>query len=175
MSRPAPRRAARPAAPPAEGFPPPPFAGIPADGFAFLRELAEIQDRAWYAANKARWEQGLREPLVSLLAAVADRCAAAGIPLRADPKRGVFRLHRDTRFSADKRPFKTNAGGLLSPDGGKDRPGLLYVHLEPGGVPASRRPASGSPRRRCWAGCATRRRRIPRAGGGCRRRSPRTT
>ena len=115
-----------------ESFPPPPFAGIPEDGFAFLRELAAAQDRDWYAANKARWEAGLRDPLHALLAAIEARLAAAKLPLRFDPRRGVFRLHRDTRFAKDKRPFKTNAGGLLSREGGKDSPGLLYVHVEPG-------------------------------------------
>ncbi len=115
-----------------EGFPPPPFEGIPADGFAFLAELAACQDRAWYAENKARWEVGLREPLSALLASLADRLSAAKLSLRFDARRGLFRLHRDTRFAKDKSPFKTNAGGLLSGDGGKDRPGLLYVHVEPG-------------------------------------------
>lgn len=115
-------------------LPPPPFEGIPEDGFAFLREIAALQDRDWYAANRGRWEEGLRDPLAALLAGVADRCAAAParLPLRFDARRGLFRLHRDTRFAKDKRPFKTNAGGLLSRDGGKDRPGLLYVHVEPG-------------------------------------------
>lgn len=111
---------------------PPPFDGIPADGFAFLTELAAAQDRVWYAENKARWEQGLRDPLAALLAGLADRLAAARLPLRFDARRGLFRLHRDTRFAREKHPFKTNAGGLLSRDGGKDRPGLLYVHIEPG-------------------------------------------
>lgn len=115
-----------------EGFPPPPFEGVPADGFAFLAELAATQDRAWYAANKTRWETGLRDPLAALLAGLADRLRAQRLPLRFDPRRGLFRLHRDTRFSKEKHPFKTNAGGLLSRDGGKDRPGLLYVHIEPG-------------------------------------------
>lgn len=115
----------------AEGFPPPPFEGMPADGFAFLAELAAAQDRAWYAANKERWEQGLRAPLAALLAGLADRLSAAGLPLRFDARRGIFRLHRDTRFAREKHPFKTNAGGLLSRDGGKDRSGLLYVHIEP--------------------------------------------
>ncbi|WP_158292222.1 TIGR02453 family protein [Paracraurococcus ruber] len=130
MPRPPARRPPRAAT--EEGLPPPPFEGIPADGFAFLAELAASQDRDWYAANRARWELGLRDPLAALLAAVADRCAAARLPLRFDARRGLFRLHRDTRFARDKRPFKTNAGGLLSRDGGKDRPGLLYVHVEPG-------------------------------------------
>ena len=115
-----------------EGFPPPPFEGVPADGFAFLAELAATQDRAWYAENRARWEQGLRDPLAALLGGLADRLAAARLPMRFDARRGIFRLHRDTRFAKDKSPFKTNAGGLLSRDGGKDRPGLLYVHIEPG-------------------------------------------
>ena len=113
--------------------PPPPFEGFPPEAFAFLRELAQVQDRAWMAENKAVYERALREPLASLVAAVSDGLADAGSPLRGDPRRSLFRIHRDTRFSKDKRPFKTNVGATLTRDGAKMSPGLLYVHIDPAG------------------------------------------
>ena len=113
--------------------PPPPFEGFPPEAFAFLRELAERQDRTWMAENKAVYERALREPLASLVAAVSDGLAEAGSPLRGDPRRSLFRIHRDTRFSKDKRPFKTNVGATLTRDRAKLSPGLLYVHIDPAG------------------------------------------
>jgi uncharacterized protein (TIGR02453 family) len=45
-----------------------------------------------------------------LIAALAVRFAARGVPLEADPKRSPFRIYRDTRFSKDKSPYKTHLG-----------------------------------------------------------------
>ena len=85
------------------------------------------------AENKELYEKCLREPLASLVAELSDRLAEAGSPLRGDPRRSLFRIHRDTRFSKDKRPYKTNVGATLTRDGAKLSPGLLYVHIDPAG------------------------------------------
>jgi uncharacterized protein (TIGR02453 family) len=58
-----------------------------------------------------------------LVGALAERLAARGIPLSADPKKSIFRIYRDTRFSKDKSPYKTNLGASFpwlerSADGG---------------------------------------------------------
>jgi uncharacterized protein (TIGR02453 family) len=112
---------------------PPGFAGFPAAGLDFLRELAARQDRAWVAAHKADYEVHVRGPLGALVAALSARCAAAGLPLRGDSKRSLFRLQRDVRFSPDKRPFQTHASAVLTRTGAKRAPGVLYVHLGPEG------------------------------------------
>ena len=62
--------------------------------------------------------------------------ATRNLPLSGDPKGSQFRLHRDTRFSKDKRPYKTHVSATLTrarPDGTHDRmaPGMVYVHIEP--------------------------------------------
>jgi uncharacterized protein (TIGR02453 family) len=116
-----------------ESPPPPPFEGFAPVAFEFLRELAARQDREWMARNKAVYERSLRDPMASLVAAVSEGLAEAGSPLRGDPRRSVFRIHRDTRFSKDKRPYKTNIGATLTRDGAKLSPGLLYVHIDPAG------------------------------------------
>src|SRR5262249_50943318 len=54
-------------------------------------------------------------------------------PLVGDPARSPFRIHRDTRFSRDKSPYKTNAGAVISRSGRRDDPGVLYVHVAPDG------------------------------------------
>ena len=116
-----------------ESPPPPPFGGFPPEALTFLRELAERQDRAWMAEKKELYERCLRDPLASLVVELSDRLAEVGSSLRGNPKRSLFRIHRDTRFSKDKRPYKTNVGATLTRDGAKLSPGLLYVHIEPAG------------------------------------------
>ena len=55
------------------------------------------------------------------------------MPLKADGKRSIFRLNRDVRFAKDKSPYKTHAGALLTRSGGKNDPGVLYIHVSPEG------------------------------------------
>ncbi len=116
-----------------EDFPPPPFDGFPADAFAFFDDIAANQDRVWFAANKARYQGAVLQPLACLVAAVSARLAADGPPLRGDPKGAVFRINRDVRFSKDKQPYKTHAGAILTRDGGKGTLGFLYLHVAAGG------------------------------------------
>ena len=54
------------------------------------------------------------------------RCAAS-------PGRATFRLNRDVRFSKDKKPYKTNAGCVVTRTGLKGSPGLVYTHVAPDG------------------------------------------
>ena len=112
---------------------PPPFAGFPAAGFGFLRALAAAQDRAWFEANRATYDAALRGPMDSLVAALSEQCARRRIPLRGDPRRAVFRIHRDVRFSRDKSPYKTHVGAVLGHGGGGPHGGVLYVHVAPEG------------------------------------------
>jgi uncharacterized protein (TIGR02453 family) len=83
------------------------FVGFQPDALTFLADLAEHNDRAWFQPRKADYERLLKEPMESLVATLDEGFAARGIPLRADPKRSIFRIYRDTRFSKDKSPYKT--------------------------------------------------------------------
>ncbi len=86
----------------------PPFAGFTPAAIQFLADLAQNNDRDWFQPRKAEYERLLKEPLEQLCVALAGEFAARGLPLRADPKRSPFRIYRDTRFSNDKSPYKTN-------------------------------------------------------------------
>jgi uncharacterized protein (TIGR02453 family) len=66
-----------------------------------------------------------------LVGDVAERLRKAKIPIKGDRKSSLFRIHRDVRFSANKDPYKTNSGVVLTRSGGKNDPGLLYFHLSP--------------------------------------------
>jgi len=108
------------------------FTGFPDAAFAFLRDLAAEQNRPWFEEHKPVYENDVRWPMIALIADLTTAFTRRGLPLQGEPKRSVFRIHRDVRFSRDKSPYKTNIGAVLTRDGGKDSPGLLYIHVEPG-------------------------------------------
>ncbi|MCB9729038.1 MAG: DUF2461 domain-containing protein [Deltaproteobacteria bacterium] len=106
------------------------------DLFVFLRELDQHNDRLWFEANKRRYEAEVREPARAFIRAMGERLPAISRHLVADDRKvggSLMRIHRDVRFSKDKRPYKTNVGVHFRLDVGKDvhAPGL-YLHLEPG-------------------------------------------
>jgi uncharacterized protein (TIGR02453 family) len=88
----------------------PPFTGFSPAAIQFLADLAANNDRAWFQPRKAEYERLLKEPFEAMIAALADRLAARGVPMLADPKRSPFRIYRDTRFSKDKSPYKSHLG-----------------------------------------------------------------
>jgi uncharacterized protein (TIGR02453 family) len=101
----------------------------------FLRDLERNNTRTWFEENKARYERDVREPALAFVRAMAPVLKGVSGQLRAvDRKVGgsLLRIHRDVRFSKDKRPFKTNLGIQFRHARGKDihAPGL-YVHVDP--------------------------------------------
>jgi uncharacterized protein (TIGR02453 family) len=99
----------------------------------FLDELAANNDRAWFAANKPRYEALVREPALEFIAAMAPVLERFAPHFRADPRKSggsLMRVFRDTRFSRDKTPYKTNIGIQFRHELGKDvhAPGF-YVHI----------------------------------------------
>jgi uncharacterized protein (TIGR02453 family) len=102
--------------------------------FRFLDDLAQNNDRAWFAANKVRYEAHVREPALALIEDFAPRLARISRNFAATP-RSLYRAHRDTRFSKDKSPYKTHTGIHFRHERAKDAhaPGF-YLHLESGSV-----------------------------------------
>lgn len=107
------------------------FTGFSPTALKFLRDLAKHNDRAWFAPRKQLYESELLEPLQALVADATDALRKAKISIGADPMRSTFRIYRDIRFSPDKRPYKTNLGAYLPPGGSHDKPGGLYIHIQP--------------------------------------------
>ena len=108
------------------------FAGFRPAAFAFFSELQDNNDPAWFKPRKALYEAELLAPFRELIAAVGEKLAQAGLPLVGDPRRGIFRIYRDVRFSPDKRLYNTHAGAVLTRSGGRRDPGVLYIHVAPG-------------------------------------------
>lgn len=117
---------------------PAPFTRFSRDALGFLVELTENNDRAWFKDNQPRYEAAVREPTRAFVRAMAPRLRRISKHLVAnDAKVGgsMMRPHRDTRFSPDKAPYKTNVGVQFRHAAGKDvhAPGL-YVHFDPAEV-----------------------------------------
>ena len=88
------------------------FTGFDRDALQFFHELAVEMNRDWFAANRQRYLAQWVEPMTALLAEVTARVAAAYAPIRLGAP-SIFRIHRDTRFSSDKTPYKTHIAGRL--------------------------------------------------------------
>jgi uncharacterized protein (TIGR02453 family) len=103
--------------------------------FRFLAELAAHNQRDWFAGQRARYEQHVRGPALAYVEAMAPYLAAISphVPAVAGKRGGsLMRVHRDTRFSRDKSPYKAHIGIHFRHALGRDihAPGF-YVHLAP--------------------------------------------
>lgn len=113
----------------------PPFPGIRDEGLDFLEALKDEthQDRDWFNERKLLYTDELRWPLRCLVADVIRRLDSDGhVALHGDPRKSVFRIYRDVRFSKDKRPYQTHVACKLTVDPAmQDDDGLIYLHIEP--------------------------------------------
>ena len=89
------------------------FAGFGPGALAFLRGLAAHNEKPWFEAHRADYERELRAPMLALVEEMDARLGAFAPELVGDRRRSMFRIHRDVRFSNDKRPYKTNAACWL--------------------------------------------------------------
>lgn len=103
--------------------------------FRFFRDLKTNNTREWFAENKERYEDAVRGPALDFVSDFVPYLAAISPHFVADPRASggsLFRIHRDTRFSKDKSPYKTFTGIQFRHELGRDAhaPGF-YLHLEP--------------------------------------------
>jgi uncharacterized protein (TIGR02453 family) len=99
---------------------------------AFLRKLKRNNDRAWFHAHRDEFEAHVRAPMLAFVAALAEDFPDFAPEMVADPKVSMFRQWRDTRFSDDKSPLKTNiAAGFPNRILGRMQGAGLYFEVEP--------------------------------------------
>lgn len=75
----------------------------------FLRGLKAHNAKPWFEAHRAEYEAVVKAPMVALIEELDVRLARFAPEIVGDPKRSMFRIYRDIRFSADKSPYKTHA------------------------------------------------------------------
>jgi len=100
----------------------------------FLRELRKNNDREWFAENKQRYERDVRDPAMRFIADFGPRLDRIAPHLVADPRKSMFRIYRDTRFSRDKSPYKTHVGIHFFHEMSKAAASVpgFYLHIQPG-------------------------------------------
>jgi uncharacterized protein (TIGR02453 family) len=114
------------------------FPGFPRDFFRFFEELKKNNNREWFYDNKPRYQESVVNPISEFIVCIAPRLKQLSPRYIANPAPhggSMFRIYRDTRFSADKSPYKTHAGIHFRHEAGKDAhaPGY-YVHLDNDGL-----------------------------------------
>ncbi|MBF0179416.1 MAG: DUF2461 domain-containing protein [Magnetococcales bacterium] len=108
-----------------------------ASTFQFLERLAGHNDRSWFEAHKEEYEAYVRTPALEHIEAMEPLLADFAPEFVADARKtggSLMRVYRDTRFSRDKTPYKTNVGIMFRHALGRDvhAPGF-YLHVAPEG------------------------------------------
>ena len=95
------------------------------DFLNFFADLRENNDRDWFKSQKKRYETAVKKPFEQLIASLIERMQIEDPTLLVTTKDCIFRIHRDTRFSKDKTPYKLHASAAINRGGKKD-------HTQPG-------------------------------------------
>jgi len=114
----------------------PPFEGFPEEGIKLMQRLKRNNTRIWFQAHKAEHEEYVRFPMQCLIAGLRRDLGEEIPEIDFNPRGSIFRIYRDTRFSKDKTPYKTNIAASFRPRGTQgpiENPGL-YVGIEPGEI-----------------------------------------
>jgi len=109
----------------------PPFVGFPREGIKFLRQLKKNNNRDWFANHKTEYEEFVKLPMQSLISTLQTPMMKLAPEFEFNPKRSMFRIHRDTRFSKDKTPYKTHVAAIFHPEGHWEESAGFYLHIEP--------------------------------------------
>jgi uncharacterized protein (TIGR02453 family) len=108
------------------------FPGFSAEAITFLRGLERNNKREWFHPRKHIYEEHIKKPLEQLVNAVNAELADFS-PRHVTPtKKAIFRIYRDTRFSKDKKPYKTHvAATFFLQNLGKAAGPCYYFHFTP--------------------------------------------
>lgn len=111
------------------------FSAFSPKALAFLRALKRNNDREWFRARKDQYDAVLREPMMALVERLAIDFRHFAPHLVANPKTAIYRIYRDTRFSDNKTPLKTNIAVNFPTRGLPKHQGAgLYLEVAPGWV-----------------------------------------
>lgn len=115
------------------------FRGFGPGAFTFLRRLRRNNSREWFATQREVYEREVLTPMRALVEEVDGLFRGFAPEITGDPRRSIFRIHRDVRFSKDKSPYKTHAAcWFYHQDAGRGVGGEaaegsagFYFHLSP--------------------------------------------
>lgn len=105
---------------------------IKGDVFKFFSELSENNNREWFQENKSRYD-AIVESAQELVADWKDALGKQdALIAENDPKKAIFRIYKDVRFSKDKTPYKNHVGMVVGRGGRSGKWAGWYLHFEPG-------------------------------------------
>lgn len=108
---------------------------FPSEALTFLRGLAKNNNRDWFQPRKEIFETKCKAPMLELIEAVNAELMDFSPEHVTDPKKAFYRIYRDTRFSADKTPYKTHIAAIFPRKGfDKHASAGFYFHLAPTGI-----------------------------------------
>ena len=90
------------------------FVGFPPEMVKFFRSLKRNNRREWFQPRKHLFEQHVKAPMLELAGAINAELTKFAPEYVTEPKSAIFRIYRDTRFSADKTPYKTHVAASFS-------------------------------------------------------------
>jgi uncharacterized protein (TIGR02453 family) len=100
------------------------------EALTFLRNLARHNDREWFMPRKAQFEAELKEPMLAIIRKVTDAMQDFAPAFVRPAEKCLFRIYRDTRFSANKLPYKTHVAAWWSHQGLEKTSGAgYYFHV----------------------------------------------
>jgi uncharacterized protein (TIGR02453 family) len=80
---------------------------------SFLKALKRNNNRDWFRTRRDQYETHVRGPMIAVVERLAEDFRGFAPELIASPKKSLFRIYRDTRFSDDKKPLKTHAAAVF--------------------------------------------------------------
>jgi uncharacterized protein (TIGR02453 family) len=100
------------------------------EALVFLRGLARRNERSWFEARRAVYEDEVRGPMLALIERVTRGMEGFAPRHVRPPERILLRIHRDIRFSSDKRPYKPHLAAWWGAQGlARTSGGGFYLHL----------------------------------------------
>src|SRR5215813_6766680 len=108
------------------------FSAFPKEGLQFLRNLKRNNNREWFLDHKTIYEQNVKQPISDLIEALGAEFQRFAPEMIATVKVSAYRIHRDTRFSKDKSPYKTHIAAVFPHSSlGKHDGACFYLHIAP--------------------------------------------
>jgi uncharacterized protein (TIGR02453 family) len=108
---------------------------FPPEAITFLKGLEKHNNREWFQPRKETFDTKLKEPMLAFVESINAELLKFAPEHITEPKKAVYRIYRDTRFSKDKTPYKTHLGAIFPRRGlGKDAGAGYYFHVSSKGV-----------------------------------------
>ncbi len=103
---------------------------FPPEALTFFRQLARNNNRDWFQPRKEIFEETIKAPMINLIERINGELAKFAPHYINDPKKALYRIYRDTRFSSDKTPYKTHIAAIFPRRGSESKhagPGLFFA------------------------------------------------